>query len=130
MAYLDVRPMTAALRTMPEEFELNDGWLQHTPSRHNFKINPGGRVQIRAQCNCAHLAVDPEQESDLVTSFHEWQANYWMPFQINREFASHFRHRSALRRLLIHLTERLHHRLLRLDGGRGHEHVPVMAPAE
>ena len=33
MAYLDVAPMVVALRTTPEDFKLNNGWLRHRPSR-------------------------------------------------------------------------------------------------
>jgi hypothetical protein len=128
MAYLDVSPMMVALRTMPEEFELNHGWLQHTPSRHSFRFDPDGRVQLRAACNCAQLAIKADQERELSACFLEWQSHYWRPLQINREFASHFAPRSATRRFLIKLTGWLHDRLLRRTEGR--HHAPVTAPAE
>jgi hypothetical protein len=127
MSYLDVSPMAVALRTMPEEFEVNHGWLHHIPSRHDFLFDRDGRVQIRAQCNCAMLAVKAEQEKELFGAYREWQTSYWQPLQINREFASHFEPPSRLRRVLINLVARLHRRLLR----RGHSHAPVgvMMPA-
>lgn len=128
MAYLDVSPMMVALRTTPEEFELSHGWLHHTPSRHSFKFSPGGGIQLRAECNCSLLAIKSEQEEALTACYYEWQANYWRPLQINREFASHFRQRSPFRQLLIDLTARVHRWLLR----QGHASHPagVMHPAE
>jgi hypothetical protein len=107
MAYLDVSPLMASLRTRPEEFDFRGDWLRHVPSRHSFKFETGGRVQIRAECNCAFLAIHPHQERQLTDSFETWHANYWRPLEINREFASHFRPRPAWRRVLIALTTRL-----------------------
>lgn len=107
MAYLDVSPLMASLRASPEEFDLRGEWLRHIPSRHHFRFEPSGRVQIRAECNCAFLAVHPQQERQLARCFESWHANYWRPLEINREFASHFRPRSVLRRALIRLTARL-----------------------
>jgi hypothetical protein len=112
MAYLDVSPLMVSLRTSPEEFDFKGGWLRHTPSRHNFKFQPSGRVEIRAECNCAFLAIHPEQEQALARTFHNWQESYWRPLQISREFASHFRPRSALRRALISLTAKLNRWLI------------------
>jgi hypothetical protein len=130
MAYLDVSPMMTALRTMPEEFEFRSGWLQHIPSRHSFKFDPEGRVQMRAECSCAFLAVRREQEQELFRTFQEWQSNYWRPLEINRQFASHFRPRSAFRRFLIDVTGRLHGWLLRTGHSHEHEHEAALAPAE
>src|SRR5437763_5450610 len=42
MAYLDVNPMIASLRARPDDFEMDRGWLQHTPSRHSFKFDEAG----------------------------------------------------------------------------------------
>jgi hypothetical protein len=130
MAYLDVNPMMVALRNTPEEFEVKQGWLYHSPSQHSFKFDPEGHVQIRADCNCAFLAVKAEQEKALFNSFQEWQAVYWRPLEINKEFASHFRPRSAFRQFLIDLTARVHRRLLRQEGVAHHHHEGVMVPAE
>lgn len=130
MSYLDVSPMTVALRTAPEQFEVNHGWLHHIPSRHDFMFDGGGRVQIRAQCNCAMLSVKSEQEGELYGAYREWQAGYWRPLQINREFASHFAPPSPVRRILINLTAGLHRWLLRW-GHRRHRHDEgAMVPAE
>ncbi|HZS63412.1 MAG TPA: hypothetical protein VFA53_02785 [Xanthobacteraceae bacterium] len=128
MAYLDVSPMMVALRTTPEEFEFSHGWLHHTPSRHSFSFNPEGRVQLRADCNCSLLAIKSDQEEALAACYNEWQANYWRPLQINREFASHFRPRSRVRQLLIDLTARVQRWLLR----QGSTAYPrgIMYPAE
>jgi hypothetical protein len=61
MAYLDVSPMMTSLRTAPEDFEISDGWLHHIPSRHDFRFDPNGNVQLRAQCDCAQLAIQPNR---------------------------------------------------------------------
>ena len=126
MSYLDVAPMMVSLRTTPEEFEVKDGWLRHIPSRHDFMFDRNGRVQIRAQCNCAMLAVKSEQERQLYDSYRDWQTSYWQPLQINREFASHFQPRSAFRRFLIALVARVHRRLLR----SGYHDRGALMPAE
>ena len=130
MACLDVAPMMVALRTTPEDFELNNGWLQHLPSRHHFKFLADGRVRLHAECNCSHLAIKAEQERALTACFYEWQASYWRPLLINREFASHFRRRSALRQLLIDLTAKLHQWLLRSSSGNRHADLKALSPAE
>jgi len=111
MTYLDVSPMMVALRTTPEEFEVQQGWLHHIPSRHDFAFDAEGRVQLRAECNCAFLQVEPSQSRELASRYEEWQKTYWRPLLINREFASHFHH-SAFRKMLIDLTGWLHRRLL------------------
>ncbi len=116
MSYLDVTPMMVALRTTPEEFELTHGWLHHVPSRHSFRFNPDGHVQISTACECALLAIRPEQERELASSFRNWNATYWRPLLINREFASHFRPRSMVRRMLIAATVRMHAWLVRGAG--------------
>ena len=126
MSYLDVAPMMVSLRTTPEEFEVKDGWLRHIPSGHDFMFDRNCREQIRAQCNCAMLAVKSEQERQLYDSYRDWQTSYWQPLQINREFASHFQPRSAFRRFLIALVARVHRRLLR----SGYHDRGALMPAE
>jgi len=130
MSYLDVSPMMVALRTMPEEFEVREGWLHHSPSRHSFAFDREGQVRLRAECNCVHLSVERHQAKELFETYQSWQANYWQPLLINQEFASHF-HRSPLRNALIQMTAWLHNRLLQ----RRHTDVAVgrttaMSPAE
>ena len=121
MQYLNVSPMMVALRTAPEEFELTDGWLHHTPSRHSFRFGPSDAVEIRAACDCALLVVQPAQQRELAECFRQWRAIYWRPVQINREFARHFVPRSWWRRILVDLTGRLHRWLL--QPGTGSEEV-------
>jgi hypothetical protein len=118
MSYLDVSPMIAALRAGPDQFELADGWLRHTPSRHSFRFGPNDEVEIRAACDCAALAIKPEQKPALVRCFREWELNYWRPLQINREFASHFAVREAARRPMIWLVGRLYEWLLERERSR------------
>jgi hypothetical protein len=119
--------MMIALRTTPEEFELNQGWLQHTPSQHRFKFDPDGRVQIEAECNCTQLALQAGQDRALTACFREWERQYWRPLMINSEFAAHFRPRSAFRQLLIDLTARVHHLLIHRAT---RQEVGAMVPAE
>ena len=122
MAYLDVSPMTAALRTTPEMFEMDHGWLHHLPSRHRFSFGPKGDVELSAQCDCSLLAIRPDQEVALAVAFNEWRRSYWRAIEINREFAAHFARPSAFRRLLIGLTGALHRRLMRTGTSRAHYH--------
>src|SRR4051812_36635441 len=130
MAYLDVSPMMISLRTMPEEFEVKEGWLHHIPSRHDFRFDPEGNVELRAQCDCAHLAVQPDQSRQFAAAHKEWESQYWRPLMINREFASHFQ-RSAIRQFLIDVSGWLHRRLMQ----QKHVHarsgrLTAMQPAE
>ena len=122
MAYLDVSPMTAALRTTPDEFEMDHGWLHHIPSRHKVVFGPEGRVRLMAECDCALLTVKPEQERGLVTAFEDWRLNYWRAIEINREFAAHFRRRPLMLRLLIKATGGLHRWLLRSGTSHARPH--------
>jgi hypothetical protein len=119
MPYLDISPMITALRTTPDEFELVDGWLNHTRSSHSFRFDLNDEVELRAECNCALLAIRPEQRRELAKCFREWESNYWRPLQINREFASHFSRKPGLRQMLIVLSGRLHRWLLRPQRFRG-----------
>jgi hypothetical protein len=111
--------MIAALRETPDEFELAGGWLNHIRSRHSFRFGSNDEVELSAECNCALLAVRPEQKRELAMGYQEWESNYWRPLQINREFASHFSRRSVLHQKLILLTGRLHRWLLCRQRGHG-----------
>lgn len=117
MSYLDVSPMISALRAGPEQFELVDGWLRHTPSWHSFRFGPNDEVEIRAACGCALLAIRPEQKPTLARGFGEWERDYWQPLLINREFASHFVETPAHRPLLW-LVKRLYEWLLERERSR------------
>jgi hypothetical protein len=122
MAYLDVSPMISSLRRAPDEFEVIRGALHHFPSRHKFRFDPEGRVTVDALCDCAMLAVRHEQEQELHDAFQQWQAAYWRPLEINKEFASHFRRPNALQRVYRKLMGRLRRALIQ-DG------VPDLANA-
>ena len=104
MNYLDVSPMMESLRTAPEDFSLKGKWLSHRSSRHGFAFDADGRVQIRAACECSQFLVKPEQERALYDCFRDWEASYWRPLRVNREFASHFNHHASWRRILIRLS--------------------------
>jgi len=119
-AFIDARPMITALRTAPEDFRMSGKWLNHEPSQHNFQFDPDGHVSIQAACNCAMFAILPEQEGALRVAYRKWHEEYWMPMQLNLEFASHFPPRSPARRMLIRLTARLHAWLVRPPL---HEHI-------
>lgn len=97
--FLDVRPMIEALRTRPMDFEWDRGWLHHLPSNHRFKVDEGGDVRIDAHCDCAILRVHRDQGRELWTAFRMWEAVYWRPIEINREFARHFGPPNWLQRL-------------------------------
>jgi hypothetical protein len=119
MPYLDISPMITALRTTPDEFELVEGWLNHTRSSHYVRFEANDDVELRAECNCTLLAIRPEQKQELAKCFREWESSYWRPLQINREFASHFLRKPGLRQMMIVLTDRLHQWLLRPRRHRG-----------
>ncbi len=121
MAYLDVSPMIASLRTAPDEFEVLRGSLHHFPSRHRFNFHPHGNVSVEAACDCALLSIRHDQEQELRRAYEEWQVAYWRPVEINREFASHFGSRNPLQRLYRKLMSRLRRALI-VDG------APVHAP--
>jgi hypothetical protein len=97
--YLDVSSMISALRSQPEDFEYDHGWLNHVPSRHRFQFDKLGRVTIEAACGCAAMSIKPEQSDELVTTFKTWRREYWVPLETNREFAGHFRRPNAWTRL-------------------------------
>jgi hypothetical protein len=98
MAYLDIAPMLAAMREQPNTFSLSNGWLKHRPSRHWFKVQADGQVTVDAECGCAGLLVRTEQGRELYDALQTWQAEYWVPREINRHFAGHFRPASLWQR--------------------------------
>ena len=48
MTYLDLAPAITALRARPEEFEFVNDTLHHPRSRHRFRFDSEGDVQIDA----------------------------------------------------------------------------------
>jgi hypothetical protein len=106
MAYLELSPAIAALRAQPEEFEFSNDTLHHLSSRHRFRFDGEGDVQIEALCDCSVLRARPEQAKAFHSAYQEWHANYWRPLQINREFAAHFEPK-LWRRAAIWLLRRL-----------------------
>lgn len=107
MTYLELAPAITALRSRPEEFEFSDNTLHHLSSRHRFRFLADDDVRIEAACDCSLLRASPEQSRAFHTAYCEWQATYWRPFEINREFASHFAPPGPVRRLAIWLLRRL-----------------------
>jgi hypothetical protein len=104
MAYLDISPMLAAMREQPDAFSLSGGWLKHRPSHHWFKVHADGHVIVDAECGCAGLSVRAEQGRQLYEALESWRAEYWVPREINRHFARHFRPTSFWRRWLRKVT--------------------------
>jgi hypothetical protein len=107
MTYLELAPAITALRSRPEEFEFSNNTLHHLNSRHRFRFVSEDDVRIEAACNCATLRASPEQSRAFYTAYSEWHASYWRPFEINREFASHFEPPALWRRAAIWLLRRL-----------------------
>jgi len=97
--YLNVSPLIQALKFQPEDFEIERGWLSHSPSRHRFRFDKLGRVTVEANCGCSVMAVKAEQSEELFAMFKTWRREYWVPLETNREFASHFEKAGAWRRL-------------------------------
>jgi hypothetical protein len=91
MGYLDITPTIDALRARPADFEFRHHALIHKPSRHAFRFSGSGDVWVDAYCDCALLAIAPEQSIHLKAAFDAWYAEHWRVVQINREFAAHFR---------------------------------------
>jgi hypothetical protein len=91
MGYLDVTPTIDALRVRPSDFELRRSALVHKPSRHIFRFSGSGGAWVDAQCECALLAISPEQCYQLKAAFDAWYREHWRVVEINREFAAHFR---------------------------------------
>src|SRR5262245_39791644 len=101
MAYLDLAPAIAAIRARPEEFEFAGDALRHLPSRHWFRFQDDGNVEVVADCSCAYLRTSREQARTFHQAYKEWHVTYWRPLEINREFASHFEPPGLLRRVAI-----------------------------
>jgi hypothetical protein len=106
--------------------------LHHIPSRHSVQFDHEGNVTLSADCDCSVLPIRRGQNAELWQAVREWQVSYWRPLQINREFASHFRERSVIRRFLIQLTGRMHHALASRTAFDFDHHPdsPVQTPAE
>jgi hypothetical protein len=96
---LDIAPMISALQRQPMDFEYQDGWLRHVPSRHCLKFSSNGHVTIDAQCGCARQSIKQAQGVELYQAFMQWYGSYWRPTEIDREFAAHFRPTNAWVRL-------------------------------
>jgi hypothetical protein len=65
----------------------------------SVQVDPDGNVRIETRCDCALLHVKREQGQELWNAFQTWQAAYWRPTAINREFARHFQEPSIWQRL-------------------------------
>lgn len=126
MTYLDLAPAITAIRARPEEFEFTHDTLNHPRSRHRFRFDSEGDVQIDALCDCSLLRARPEQAKAFHAAYREWHATYWRPLVINREFASHFGQPPLWRRAAIWLLRRL------LTGSQEPKPMPApaVAPAE
>ena len=107
MTTLDLAPAITALRARPEEFEFVDDTLWHPRSRHRFRFDSEGNVQIDALRDCALLRAHPEQAKAFHSAYQDWHAGYWRPLQINREFAAHFGPPPLWRRAALWLLQRL-----------------------
>src|SRR5260221_9951061 len=107
MVYLDLGPAITAIRARPEEFEFSGDTLYHPRSRHSFCFLNDGDVQVHANCDCSTLRTSSEQSKAFQTAYKEWHTAYWRPFEINREFASHFEPPGFWRRLGVRLLKYL-----------------------
>jgi len=107
MTYLELAPAITALRSHPTEFELRDSALHHLGSRHSFRFASPDEVRIEAFCDCSQLRATPRQSRELHDAFQQWQASYWRPLLINREFADHFAPPGLFRRTMISLLRYL-----------------------
>jgi hypothetical protein len=100
VAYLDISPILAAMREQPDAFSLSDGWLIHRASRHRFKVQADGHVIVDAARGCSHRSVRNEQGRQLYEALETWQAEHWIPREINRHFSSCIRPSGFWRRWL------------------------------
>jgi hypothetical protein len=89
LRYLDVGPITLALKFQASDFEYAHGWLHHVPSRHRFQFDPQGGVVV-ARRGRAALSIKPKQAVELRSMFEAWRQTYWQPLETDRAFASHF----------------------------------------
>jgi hypothetical protein len=107
MTYLELSPAITALRSRPEEFELQGDALHHLGSRHSFRFLSADELRIEALCGCVQLRASRDQSRDLHEAFRQWRSSYWQPLQINREFAAHFEPPGLFRRGLMALLRYL-----------------------
>jgi hypothetical protein len=112
MAYLDLTPMTHALRAAPGEFELAGGSVYHLPSRHSVHFDAAGKLILAGECDCTLLEIDHAQAAEMWEAVEQWRMQFWEPLQINKDFAGHFGQASLIRRTLIAFTGRIHRALL------------------
>jgi hypothetical protein len=102
MAYLDLSPMLEAMRTRPDEFEMQGSYLRHKPSHHLLNFDLWGNAHVHARCDCAMLDIARDQSEEMKAALSAWKIMYWEPHlarleaekraaTINREFAAHFR---------------------------------------
>jgi hypothetical protein len=99
MAYLDLNPVIVAIRERPDEFEMMRGTLHHRSSGHSFEFTMDGTMRVHAECDCASLMTRPGESALFKAAYDNWQAAYWRPIEINREFAGHFRRSAGWQRL-------------------------------
>lgn len=125
--YLNATPLIDALRFQPEDFELKNGWLSHTPSRHRFQFERSGKVTIEANCSCAAMSIRPEQKEELISMFQTWRNEYWIPLETNLEFSSHFAKPNAWVRLFRDIRTAFRRFIRREE--RPSIPVDVLAPA-
>ena len=72
--------------------------------------------------------VAEDKVAELRGAYETWRNEYWVPYTINRDFASHF-HAPLWRRVLLRLTARLHGWLLKpRHVEEGPERVVQLAP--
>jgi hypothetical protein len=116
--FLEIGPMTEALKKRPADFERDGNWLHHFPSNHRFQVDRDGNVRIDAPCDCAILHARREQGKEFWSALQIWEAAYWCPVEINREFARHFREPNFGQRL---------HRGLRVSFRRFLQHHSFVA---
>jgi len=107
MTYLELAPVITALRSRPEEFELQSDALHHLGSRHSFRFLSDDELRIEARCGCVRLRASREQSRVLHQAFRRWWTSYSQALQINREFAGHFEPPGLVRRTLISLLRYL-----------------------
>jgi len=124
---LDMTPMIDALRFQPSDFELNNGWLVHLPSRHRYHFDALGRVSIDAHCGCASLRARPDQQIELASAVDRWRIDYWAVVETNREFASHFAPVGRLRRFCRDINVAVRRLMRRREPAAA---AVVLAPAE
>jgi hypothetical protein len=102
MAYLDLSPMLAAMRTRPDEFDMQGSFFRHRPSHHLLNFDGWGNARLHTGCDCATLDISRAQSDEMKAALAAWKVMYWEPrlariqaekraAKINRKFAAHFR---------------------------------------